>query len=170
MPQFYFLSVFLNLLVGLILVFSKAGEEEAESQEPVEVKNPDDDISFLDTDYRGVKLPHQKKTVNAMFAKNSFLNDKLFQLVLGILTIFVAVIKFLSPINGLPFVGDLVPSIAGLLGGAAILLEYYVEKGSADLELPPFFQMIFVDYQKYIGIGCMVVAVIHFIVPKVLFL
>ena len=116
MIQFYFLSVFLNLLVGFILFFGKSPEQEEEQKsEPEEKLNPDDDISFLDTDYRGVKLPHQKKSVNGMFAKNSVLNDKLFQLVLGVLSIFVAIMKLLSAVNGIPFLGDIVPALAGLL-------------------------------------------------------
>lgn len=171
MLQFYFLSVFLNLLVGFILFFGKNNvKEPVEDSSEEERKNPDDDISFLDTDYRGVKLPHQKKTVDGMFSRNSVLNDKLFQLVLGILTIFVAIVKFLSAVNGIPFLGDLLPALTGLLGGAAVLLEYYVENGSAELELPAFLQLVFVDYQKYVGLACMIVAVVHFIVPGVLFL
>lgn len=171
MIQFYFLSVFLNLLVGFILFFGKSPEQEEEQKsEPEEKLNPDDDISFLDTDYRGVKLPHQKKSVNRMFAKNSVLNDKLFQLVLGVLSIFVAIMKLLSAVNGIPFLGDIVPALAGLLGGAAMLFEYYVENSSANLELPSFFQNIFVEHKKYIGAACMVAAVVHFIIPGVLFL
>ncbi len=171
MLQFYFLSVFLSLLVGFILFFGNSAGQEDEQESPVEQKkNPDDDISFLDTDYRGVKLPHQKKSVNGMFGKNSVLNDKLFQLVLGILSVFVGLIKLLSAVNGIPFLGDLLPALAGLLGGAALLFKYYLETSSADLELPPFLQNIFVDNRKYIGLACMIVAVIHFIVPGVLFL
>ncbi len=170
MLQFYFLSVFLNLLVGFILFFGDSSEQEAKTEVEENKKNPDDDISFLDTDYRGVKLPHQKKSVNGMFSKSSVLNDKLFQLVLGILTIFVAVVKLLSAVNGIPFLGDLLPALAGLLGGAALLFHYYVENSSADLELPPFLQKVFIDNKKYIGLSCMIVAVIHFIVPGVLFL
>ena len=115
MLQFYFLSVFLSLLVGFILFFGNSAAQEDEQESPVEQKkNPDDDISFLDTDYRGVKLPHQKKSVNGMFGKNSVLNDKLFQLVLGILSVFVGLIKLLSAVNGIPFLGDLLPALAGL--------------------------------------------------------
>lgn len=171
MIQFYFLSVFLNLLVGFILFFGKSSEQEEEPvSQPEEKVDPDDDISFLDTDYRGVKLPHQKKSVNGMFSKNSVLNDKLFQLVLGVLSVFVGVVKLLSAVNGIPFLGDLVPALAGLLGGAAMLFEYYVENSSADLELPAFFQNVFVEHKKYIGAACMAAAIVHFIIPGVLFL
>ncbi len=173
MIQFYFLSVFLNLLVGFILFFGKTEEsgqpEEQNSSEEKKV-SPDDDISFLDTDYRGVKLPHQKKSVNGMFSKNSVLNDKLFQFVIGVLSILVAIVKLLSAVNGIPFLGDLVPALAGLLGGAAMLFEYYVENSSANLELPAFLQNVFVEHKKYIGAACMAAAVIHFIIPGVLFL
>lgn len=173
MFQFYFLSIFLNLLVGFILIFGKfesSDEEVSEAPEKKNPKNPDEDISFLDTEYRGVKLPHQKKTVGGMFSKESVLNDKLFQLIAGLLIVFVSLVTFLSPVNGIPFLGDLIPSVAGIIGGAALLLEYYIENGSSELELPQFLQVVFVDYQKYIGVACVLVAVIHFIVPGVLFL
>lgn len=170
MIQFYFLSVFLNLFVGFILFFGKSSEQEQQSPSPDVKLDPDDDISFLDTDYRGVKLPHQKKTVNGMFSKNSVLNDRLFQLVMGVLSVIVAALKILSPVNGIPFLGDLLPAMAGLLGGAAMLFEYYVENSSANLELPAFFQNVFVEHKKYIGVACMLAAVVHFIIPGVLFL
>ncbi len=177
MLQFYFLSVFFNLFAGFILFFEDSSlkkdslESDSSNNEKKEKAkvNPDDDISFLDTDYRGVKLPHQKKSVEGMFSKNSVLNDKFFQLVIGLLSIITGVFKLLSAINGIPLFGDLIPALAGLLGGAALLLGYYVEKSSADLELPSFLQKVFIDNKKVIGMVCMASAVIHFVIPGVLF-
>ena len=74
MLQFYFLSVMLNLLIGIMLVFNK--EDSAVEK-------------LLDTE------------------------DKLFQLVVGILSVFVVLIKLLSPVKGVPFFGDFLPALIG---------------------------------------------------------
>ena len=116
MLQFYFLSILLNLLIGITLVY---GNNE----------------------------------------KISILDDKTFQLVVGILSVFVGVIKFLSSVKGVPFLGDLLPAMANILA-----------KANEELSPSDIVQFIFIDKKKYIGIGCIAIAIIHFIVPDVLFL
>lgn len=127
MLQFYFLSIFLNLLIGVALIY-----------------------------FNSEKL--------------ALVNDQIFQLVIGILSVFVGLIKLLSAVRGIPFLGDLLPAIANFLGGGALLVNYYTEKSNNELTLPNFVQLIFIDKKKYIGIGCVVIAIIHFIAPDVLFL
>ncbi len=174
MLQFYFLSVFLNLLIGFILIYTHDADEDVVEEEvkPAAPKNPDEDISFLDTDWRGTKIVDgsKKKKTNSLFGKGSFLNDALFKLVIGIIAVFTGVIKLLSAVNGVPFFGDLVPAVFGVLGGAAMLLDYYKENSTAELELPALIQVIFVDMKKALGIALVAVAVIHFVLPGVLFL
>ena len=168
MLQFYFLSVLLNLLVGLVLFYGK--KEESASVFDSSVFNKDQDLSFLDEDYQPEKKDTKQNVLEKLFGKESFTSDKLFQLVLGILSVFVAIIKLLSAVKGVPFFGDLFPALAGILGGAAILLNYCMENASTEIKLPEWLNMILVDWQKYLGIACMVVAVIHFVLPGVLFL
>lgn len=170
MLQFYFLSVFLNLLIGFLLIFSEGTEEEFVEEEPVTEKDPDEDISFLDTDWRGKKIAGSKKKSTSPLGKDSFLYDGLFRLVLGVLAVFTALIKLLSAVNGVPFFGDLVPALFGFIGGAAMLLDYYKDNSTADLELPALVQVIFVELRKYVGIALVAVALLHFILPGVLFL
>ena len=130
MVQFYFLSVMLNLLVGVMLVFNE----------------------------------------NSTVSKIIDTNERLFQLIVGILAVFVALIKMLSPMDGIPFFGDLLPFLAGLMGGASVLIQYFSTRSSEELVLPGFVQLVFVENKRYIGVGCIAVAVIHFILPTVLFL
>ncbi len=169
MLQFYFLSVLLNLLVGLVLFFG-VKDENAELHTSAEKK--DEDLSFLDEDYQpnnnGNK--HKQSIKDKFFGKDSFTNDKLFQLVLGVLSVFVAIIKLLSAVNGVVFFGDLFPALAGFLGGAAILLNYFIENATTEINLPKWLNTILIDWQKYVGIACMVIAIIHFVLPGVLFL
>lgn len=171
MFQFYFLSVLLNLLVGLILFYgTKEDDNLAVEQKPAAKK--DEDLSFLDEDYQPDSTSKKKKVsiLDKFLGKDSVTNDKLFQLILGILTVFVGIIKLLSAVKGVPFFGDLFPAVAGIVGGAAILLNYCMENATTEITLPSVLNKILIEWQKYLGIACMVIAVIHFIIPGVLFL
>ena len=98
----------------------------------------------------------------------SLFNNRTFRLVTGVLSMFVAVIKLLSPMD-VPFVGDIVPSLAGLLGGFAFLVEYY-EISSDDSSVNDTVEAIFIDSRKYLGIVCLVAGVLHFLLPRVILL
>lgn len=128
--QFYFLSVMLNLLVGIMLAFNE----------------------------------------NSVVSKIIDTKDRLFQLIVGLLALFVALIKMLSPMDGIPFFGDFLPFLAGLLGGASVLIQYFSTRSSEELVLPGFVQVVFVEGKLYIGAGCIFVSVLHFVFPFVLFL
>ena len=71
MLQFYFLSILLNLVTGIILVYGKnliSGES-----------------------------PESK--ARGILGENAFFDDKNFRLVLGILTVFVGIMKLLSVVR-----------------------------------------------------------------------
>ena len=144
MAQFYFLSVLLNILAGLILIFGRnlaaplaEGEDDSESA----------------------------------IAIGSFtLDNSGFRLIVGILCIFVALMKILSVFKGdVPVVGDLLPVLAGLVSGASILFEYYVASSEDEpLSESPVAKLL--EWRKYIGIGCIAVAILHFVFPQIIFL
>lgn len=147
MLQFYFLSVLLNLVTGLILFCS----ENKVSNEIATTEDVQKDVQ-------------EKKDILG------FMDNKNFKLVLGVLSVLVGLMKLLSVVqNDVPVIGDLLPSAAGLIGGLCILLDFY--KSSATVEMNPnkFIQFVS-ENQKAIGVFCIIVAVLHFIFPKVLFL
>ena len=147
MLQFYFLSVLLNLITGLILFCSEKNvSKEIASTEEVqpEVQEKNDVLGFMD--------------------------NKNFKLVLGVLSVLVGLMKLLSVVqNDVPVIGDLLPSAAGLVGGFCILLDFYKNSSTVEMNPNKFIQFVS-ENQKAIGIFCIVVAVLHFIFPKVLFL
>ena len=105
--------------------------------------------------------------------KNTFnLKDDTFRLVLGILTVVTGLFKLLSPIEGdLPIVGDLFPAAAGLLAGFILIYEYYKNRSTLDdTEHIQKINRVFIGNKKIIGIAALVVAVLHFIFPKMLLL
>ncbi|MCK9170061.1 MAG: hypothetical protein M0P01_06560 [Treponema sp.] len=155
MLQFYFLSIMLNLIAGMILVygtdFSKIKRHE-ENDVPETVKN------------KGNSLKN-------MFENNALFGDRIFRLILGILTMFVGLMKLLSVVHDdVPVVGDLIPALAGLSGGFCLLVEYYCENASTELKLPGIIGKLFVDDRKYIGWFCITAAVLHFAFPDALLL
>ena len=172
MLQFYFLSVLLNLLVGLILFYSKdISDSAAAVDEETEVLENDE---FSDLQVDGVSSGEKKSKVSGIFAKffgnGSFTDDAMFYLITGALAVFVGIIKLLSAVNGPAFFGDLIPALAGIAGGASVLIKYFEMKSSMSLEMKPFLNLILVESRKYVGIACMVIALLHFVLPGVLFI
>lgn len=153
MVQFYFLSVFVNLLAGCILFF-KANtvlQKEASSEE---------DISFLEE-----KEPSFAK----IFAPDSFFFAGIFRMVLGIVAVLVAFLVLISPYGGVFLFGDLVPAVILLAAGVALLIDYYIENSDTELKLPELLEFLLIDCRRYLGLICMIVGIIHFILPGVLF-
>ena len=101
----------------------------------------------------------------------SIFKDKTFKLVIGILCCFTALVKLLTSFPGaVPILGDLIPSVAGILGGGSLLIEYYISQSPSDTKLNPKLETIFIANKKYIGILCILSAFLHFLLPKVILL
>lgn len=149
MVQFYCLSVVMNIFVGLILVYgvdlTSAGQEGG--------------------------MPAVPDADSSSAGKKGFkgLNARSVRFLIGLISIVVAFIKLFSPYGGIVIIGDLLPACAGLMGGASILLEFYAVSTSVkDFELDERLKSIFIDSRKYIGVGCFVSALLHFVLPKVI--
>lgn len=108
---------------------------------------------------------------NESLETKSILKDKTFKLVIGIMCCFSALVKLLTSFPGaVPILGDLIPSVAGLLGGASLLIEYYITQSPSEAKLNPKLETIFIANKKYIGILCILSALLHFLFPKVILL
>lgn len=155
MAQFYFLSVLLNIIAGLIFVYGK------------EFSIKDDNLNPEDGEE---KNPSGKQTESFFGAMTCF-DSSSFRLVVGVLSLLVGLMKILSVFrNDVPVVGDLIPALAGLLGGTALLLEYFVNNAKQKIVLPRIAQKIFIGGRKYIGVFCLVAGLLHFIFPQVILL
>ncbi|HAH62941.1 MAG TPA: hypothetical protein DCL73_12695 [Treponema sp.] len=160
MLQFYFLSIMLNLVTGMILVY---GKNFTDVKKEKKSDNHDDTSLSIGDD--------KKNTMKTVFGNNAFFDDKTFRLVLGVLTVFVGLMKLLSVVhNDVPVVGDIIPALAGLFGGFCLLVEYYCQSASGELKLPDIIQRLFVDDRRYLGYFCITAAVLHFAFPDVLLL
>lgn len=158
MVQFYLLSVVFNLLAAFILIYGKKFADTT----VIGSENNIDDFVEKEND---VDLSDEVKKSEVYVPG---LDNGMFRLVVGILTVFVGLIKFISAYKGIPVLGDLLPSAAGILSGASLLVEYYYVSASEPELIPDSVKTFFLDSRKYIGIGCFVVAVLHFIMPGII--
>jgi hypothetical protein len=99
----------------------------------------------------------------------TFLSNKNFKLAIGILTTLVGILKLLSSMD-VVFVGDLLPAVAGICGGSLVLYEYYIAESKEESHKIEIFEKFETSGKKYLGYFCLIVAIVHFIAPKVLFL
>ena len=96
-----------------------------------------------------------------------------FQFILGILTMVFGFLKLLSVTKGdIPVVGDLLPALSGLAIGFTLIISYYKSKSTEaeSSNAVETLDKVFIRNKTIIGIAGIVVAIIHFIMPKVLFL
>ncbi|MEM5948576.1 hypothetical protein WKV44_08460 [Spirochaetia bacterium 38H-sp] len=145
MIQFYALSVLTNFLSGVIL-----------SQD-----------SFS-----------EKLGITAMF-NPKVIKSKSFLFIWGILTTVTGVFKILSvvPGNGAIIIGDLLPALVGILAGVALLLMFYQEYKKSktdstllDDETTETLNLVIIQNKTIIGIAALLVSILHFFFPTVLFL
>ncbi len=165
MLQFYFLAVLLNVMAGLILVYA------ADFMRGTSLGAAAGDVPGDGLDAGESGEPDDGEGGGRLFAHESFMNDSLFRLVVGILAVFSGVLLFVSPVqDDTPVVGDLVPALACICGGATLILEFYANKLSTEIRLPFFLQGIMVTGRRYLGVFCIVAGIMHFIFPRVMFL
>lgn len=169
MLQFYFLSILLNLITGCILLYSSEKPEILETRDGTDDFSGDKELSVEEDEKTENPGKSAGNVFKRIFGSSLIAEDSLFQLVIGITGVFTGVIKFLTAVDGPLFFGDFIPALACITGGLSLLLSYYNSKSDISFTLPGFLEKIFVDGRKIVGFACIIVAVIHFIIPGVLF-
>ena len=94
--------------------------------------------------------------------------NKNFLLILGIVTFITGIFKLITPFHSkVPFFGDLIPAVAGIVSGFCLLLDYYNDVTTVPIALPEKLDSILIKSRRYVGIIVMASAVIHFLIPAV---
>lgn len=97
----------------------------------------------------------------------AFFSNRQARLVIGALAVVTGFLKlFIIVQPDIIIIGDLFPVIAGIAGGASILIEYYKEYTTVEISLNDFFEKLFVKGKKYVGILCLIVSLLHFLFPR----
>ena len=94
-----------------------------------------------------------------------------FRVTIGFVASIVGILKLLSVTAGdIPFVGDFLPALVGLLIGASIFLERYKERSAVSSNVVETGDKLLLKNRSIIGIVGIVTGLLHFLLPKVLFL
>jgi hypothetical protein len=92
-------------------------------------------------------------------------------MIFGILTIIFGVFKFLSVTKGdVLVIGDLLPALSGLAVGTTLTVESYKMRSTVTTPAVDRIDNVFVRNKSVIGIVGIVIGVLHFLFPSVLFL
>ncbi len=175
MLQFYFLSVLLNVVVGFVLVFAAQKKHEVK-------KNPLDEDDFYaeldesmpdtqneDDIFSDDAIEDEPFESKASSAFSSFLNEPLFQLVVGAVSFLVGFIKFGYTQDGIPFFGDFFTALSGFVGGAVLIAFWLDSRGGQFPKFPSSISSILNSSRRFIGFFCIASGVLHFIIPRVIF-
>ena len=104
-------------------------------------------------------------SLGELFEKNST------RMILGIITIILGIFKLLSVTKGdIPVVGDLIPALSGIAIGITLTVESYKQRSDVTNPAVERIDNVFVRNKSLIGIIGIVVGVLHFLFPTVLFL
>lgn len=93
------------------------------------------------------------------------------RMILIILALIVGIFKLLSVTRGdVAVVGDLLPAIGLLVLAVVFFLDYYTEQSEVRTQFIENLQKVFVSHKSTIGVGLIVIGLLHFLFPGVLFL
>ena len=114
---------------------------------------------------------------NETVEKSRFSNPT-FNLVLGIMSAVVGILKLLSPLlsptgKEIIILGDLVPAAAGVAAGFLLIFGIYRQDKFAASSSEGSLNQLGINllrFRRFIGLGLIVVAVLHFLFPQFLFL
>lgn len=93
------------------------------------------------------------------------------RIILIILSLLVGIFKLLSVTKGdVAVVGDLLPALGLLVMALVFFLDYYTEQSEVRTSFIESLQKIFIQNKSPIGIGLIIIGLLHFLFPGVLFL
>jgi len=136
MVQFYFLSIFVNFIGGLLL----AG----------------DNIS---------------KQFNSIDSLQELFKSTAYMFIFAIVAAIAGVFKIISVFEGdIYVIGDLLPAAASIIIAIHFFTQYFYEiKGSAESHLEKI-NTVVEEYKTLIGYASIIIAILHFFFPDVLFI
>jgi hypothetical protein len=87
----------------------------------------------------------------------------------GIAAFVIGFLKLLIPVD-VPVVGDLLPALAGMAMGAGLVVGLIRERSGVSEDRASGFEKVVMAYRVPVGIAGLVIAVLHFLLPRALLL
>ena len=111
------------------------------------------------------KMPFLGSVKQALVGKQSG------RVIFVFLLLFTGLFKILSVTKGdVPIVGDIIPALSLFVLALTLSVEFFAEKSSGEGTLVHKLEGVLVKNSQIIGITAVVIGVLHFIFPGVLFL
>jgi hypothetical protein len=92
-----------------------------------------------------------------------------FRLCLGIALGVMGILSILAS-SDVPVVGDLLPALVCLACGFALVLDFYKAKTSLPTDSAQRLTGAFDTYRKPLGVAALAVALLHFLLPRIIFI
>ncbi len=114
------------------------------------------------------------KKVKFMASWEDFFVKQNVRITIGFSALIVGILKLIvKPIGwAVPFAGDLLPALAGIVVGVALLVDFFKKKTETEVakESIEKVEKVVITYRVPLGIGSIVIALLHFFIPGALFL
>ncbi len=121
----------------------------------------------------GVTLSHgfleSRLRLSSVFNSELFERPK-FWFGLGSVSFIVGFLKLISAQGDMPVIGDLLPAVSGLVMGLTLLVQFYRHRNEVVPNAVETLEKVFVDNKTAVGLAGLLIAVVHFLVPQILFL
>ncbi len=104
-------------------------------------------------------------------ALGPLLTNKAFQLIFGVVTVFAAVATLLNRHPGdVILLGDLLPASSGLLMGAYFIMSHFAQNLEENRSWMQTYVELITDHGQLIGMGTLIIGILHFLLPGVFFI
>jgi hypothetical protein len=110
---------------------------------------------------------HLSEKISALKIIDGFFKNIGVRIVLAFIIILIAMIKMVWPFYGIPFIGDFFPMASGLVVGFVLIYDFMRNKSDVHTATLDSLDRIFLKNKFFIGIGALVSAFLHFLIPGI---
>jgi hypothetical protein len=98
---------------------------------------------------------------------NDLINSKGSKLAIGIVAVVIGIFKLFSPMDGIPIIGDLLPSAASLGIGATLIFDFMKETSNVASDTLARIDELVLSNKIIIGFAGIGITIIHLLFPTV---
>lgn len=108
---------------------------------------------------------HLSEKIASLKIFTGFFKNLGVRVILAFFVILVALIKLVWPFNGIPFLGDLLPMLTGLVLGFTLLYDFLRNRSDVHTQTMVILDKIFINNKYLLGIAAFIISFIHFWFP-----
>jgi len=108
---------------------------------------------------------HLSEKIASLKIFESFFKNLGVRVILAFAVILVSLIKLVWPFNGIPFLGDLLPMLIGLVLGFTLIYDFLRSRSDTHTPSMETLDKIFINNKYLVGIASFLISFIHFWFP-----